>query len=178
MTAVLTLHEHETVQLVVRKHWFVMLPTLILFVVLLATPMILALTPFDLERLIPVLAFENITVVLPFLWALLPFYIMAVLLGLFLSWTDHYLDMWIVTDRRIIDIEQYGLFSREVSEIPLERVQDVTIEIHGVFETFLKFGTIRIQTAGERDFFIHYAPHHERTKELILRNAKQIQSRL
>src|SRR3989338_3096464 len=42
------------------------------------------------------------------------------------TFVDYYLDVWIVTNERIINIEQRGLFSRTVSEQKLYRVQDVT----------------------------------------------------
>ena len=58
-----------------------------------------------------------------------------------------------------------------MSEIPLSRVQDITIEVHGIIETLLGFGTIRIQTAGERDFYIHDVPRLQTLKDLIMQSA-------
>lgn len=103
----------------------------------------------------------------------LSLYIMALVLFLFLVWMDQYLDMWIITTERVIDIEQSGLFSREISEIPIKHVQDVTIEVHGLIETFLKFGTIRIQTAGEREFRINFVPKLYEAKDTILKYAQE-----
>ena len=103
----------------------------------------------------------------------LALYIMALLLFLFLVWMDQYLDMWIITTERIIDIEQNGLFSRDISEIPIKHVQDVTIEVHGLIETFLRFGTIRIQTAGEREFKINFVPKLYEAKDIILKCAQE-----
>ena len=42
--------------------------------------------------------------------------------------------MWIITNDRILDIEQHGLFARTVSELRLHRVQDVTAEIKALIE--------------------------------------------
>ena len=85
-------------------------------------------------------------------------------------------DTWIITSRRIIDIEQQGLFSRHVAEIPLSRVQDITIEVNGILETLLRFGTIRIQTAGERDFFINDVPRLQELKNIILTQLEDIRA--
>ena len=64
--------------------------------------------------------------------------------------TDYFLDMWIVTNERIINIEQRGLFSRVVSEMRLNQVQDISSHTHGFLETFLTYGDVTIQTAGEK----------------------------
>ncbi|MEK7459355.1 MAG: PH domain-containing protein [Patescibacteria group bacterium] len=68
--------------------------------------------------------------------------------------TDYFLDMWVVTNERIINIEQKGLFARTVSELRLNQIQDITSEMHGFLGTFLTFGSVFIQTAGERERFI------------------------
>lgn len=161
----LILRENELILAVVRKHWYVMAKYAVVMIGLFFVPPIV-------WGIIP-LASVNISRALLDAAAnfFMSLYIMALALISFLFWTDYYLDMWIVTDQRILDIEQNGLFSREVSEIPLSRVQDVTIEIHGIIETLLKFGTIRIQTAGEREFVIHDAPRPYETKDTILNHA-------
>lgn len=157
------LQPDEKILTSVRKHWFVVLRTLTVFIILiLIPPVILSVLPLVTAN------FNNelIGTLVNFFFSL---YLMALFLFLFLFWMDYYLDMWIITDRRIIDVEQKGLFRRAISEIPLTRVQDVTIEIHGIVETFLKFGTIRIQTAGEREFTIDNIPRLYEIKDIILK---------
>lgn len=67
---------------------------------------------------------------------------------------DYQLDVWVVTDQRIINIEQEGLFNRVVSSQSIERVQDVTSEVKGKVATFLDYGNVYIQTAGEEQRFV------------------------
>jgi len=74
-------------------------------------------------------------------------------LFIFQQFIDHWLDIWIVTSRRIINIEQQGLFSRVRSEVRLYRVQDVTSEVHGLVRSLFNFGMVYIQTAGEKERF-------------------------
>lgn len=45
-------------------------------------------------------------------------------------------------------IEQKGLFNRETKTLHMKMVQDVQVDVVGIFETFLKFGTLKAQTAG------------------------------
>jgi len=73
---------------------------------------------------------------------------------LFHMFMDYYLDIWVVTTRRILSIEQTGLFNRIVSELRLYRIQDVTAQINGFLHTVLKFGFLEIQTAGEKTRFV------------------------
>lgn len=88
-----------------------------------------------------------------FLRILLACYLLVVLVITLAQISDYYLDTWIVTNRRIINIEQKGLFSRTVSELHLNQVQDVTSETKGFLETFLTYGDVHVQTAGERSRF-------------------------
>jgi membrane protein YdbS with pleckstrin-like domain len=166
ISAILQLTPDESVLLVVRKHWLVIARYF-------ATVVLLFLLPFFAAALLPLLIsiippFFNPEDVVPLFSFLLMLYLMGVLLFLMLAWTDYYLDTWIITSKRIIDIEQKGLFRRQISEIPLSRVQDVTLTVEGFFETLLKFGAVHIQTAGERNFSIQQVPHLERIKDTVL----------
>lgn len=75
-------------------------------------------------------------------------------LFLFQSFIDYYLDIWVVTNHRILSIEQSGLFSRTVSELRLYRVQDVTSSVKGVIPTLFNYGDVEIETASNEDHFV------------------------
>lgn len=94
---------------------------------------------------------------------------LGILVFLFNTFLDYYLDVWIVTNHRIINIEQKNLFSRVVSEQALYRVQDVTAVQKGILATFLKYGTIIVQTAAEQQRFVF------KEVPLAFENAKKIQ---
>ena len=81
-------------------------------------------------------------------------YYLYVLVFLFRAWIDYYLDVWLVTNERIVSIEQKGLFARSIAEQKLYRIQDVYAEVNGVIATLLDFGNITIQTAGTNEYFI------------------------
>jgi membrane protein YdbS with pleckstrin-like domain len=57
--------------------------------------------------------------------------------------------MFVITDQRIVDLDQRGFFQRVVTEIPLERIDQVTYEIRGVLPTVLRLGAIIVTTAGQ-----------------------------
>src|SRR3990167_7284967 len=75
------------------------------------------------------------------------------MLFLFVHWLEFYLDVWVVTNERVINVDQRRLFSRRVSEVRLAQVQDITSEVEGFLHTFFKFGDINLQTAAESGKF-------------------------
>jgi hypothetical protein len=90
----------------------------------------------------------------------------------FLSFINYFLDVWIVTNHRIIDMEQNGLFARTVSEEKIEMVQDITSEVNGFFPTVFSYGNIYIQTAGKLErFHFEQVPHPETIRDLIIKLA-------
>jgi len=97
-------------------------------------------------------------------------YYLFIWLFFFFSFIDYYLDVWIITNERIIDVQQKGFFARTISEQRLYRVQDVTSEVHGFFPTVLKYGDVHVQTAGSKQrFFFHQVPHSEKIRDTIIK---------
>jgi len=96
----------------------------------------------------------------------------------FAIWIDYYFDVWIVTSERIINIEQKGLFTRVVSELELEKIQDVTTDVRGVIPTFLNYGHLLIQTAGERERFIfRNVPDPYTIKDVIMKLQNELENK-
>jgi len=92
----------------------------------------------------------------------------------FTIWIDYYLDVWIITEKRIVNVEQRGLFNRQVSELEHIRVQDVTTDVKGFFPTFLNYGDVFIQTAGEKERFnFESVPNPYAIKDLIMKLQKE-----
>ena len=69
---------------------------------------------------------------------------------LFFEVYNWYRDLYVLTNERIIDIDQKSFFHRVVSETTLDKVQDVTYEVKGVFATLFDFGTVFVQTGGAK----------------------------
>lgn len=56
--------------------------------------------------------------------------------------------LYILTNQRIITIEQAGFFSRRVTEAELDKIQNISVEIKGITKTLFGFGNVQIRTAG------------------------------
>lgn len=141
--------EGEELILLMRRHIFVIITKIGFWSIVALMPPLLFIIVNDVLKSL----FEN-PFVGPISILFLSVYYLYVWLFAFSSFVDYYLDVWIVTNHRIINIEQQGLFARTVSEQRLEKIQDVTSEVKGLFQTMLDFGTVFIQTAGEEPRFI------------------------
>ena len=159
----IVLEPSEELLLVMRRHWYVLAGQFTLFIALLLLP---SLALIAARRFAPAIFGQPLA---PYLYFFLALYLAGLILYALIIWTAYYLDSWIITSRRIIDIEQYGLFHREVKEINLDRVQNVTVEIPGFVPTLLGFGDIRVETAGQGVLLIKTVPHLEEAKTLILK---------
>ena len=162
----LNLDPGETIILEVRRHWFMFIWNVVLIALLALIP-IIAVTLF-IEFLSPVVTafIEKYFFVVLFmysLWALLLWVV------LFLQWTNYYLDVWYITEKRIIDVNQKRIFHREVSNLRFDKIQDISIEVRGVIATFLNFGDLKVQTAAEdsTDFMLKNAARPEEVRRGI-----------
>jgi hypothetical protein len=60
----------------------------------------------------------------------------------------------LITDRSLVQITQKSLFIRKVSRLSFSNVEDVSAEQRGILASLFGYGTLMVQTAGERDNFI------------------------
>jgi hypothetical protein len=136
----------EEILKTVRKHWFVITIELLAMGFLLLLPLLgfvgyiaftsLTTTTIDLSAFLGAFIFGSLA------------FTFLVTLATFAVWTHYYLDLWIITDRRIIVVDQISFFNRNVSIFRLERMQDIQFWVSGLIATLLNFGTLKAQTAG------------------------------
>lgn len=152
----------EKIIKVIRKHWFSYMIFWIV-AVLMSIPLIVAGSYWAIHQNDLPSVFFNLVAIFAPVDLLLIFGLMIY------GFVDLYLDVYIITDHRIVDITQNGFFKREISEVNLRMIQDVKAEVDGVFPTLLHFGNVYIQTAGEiRNFFFSSIPHpYEISKKIL-----------
>mgnify|MGYP001564498211 FL=1 len=138
----------ERVVLFLRRHWFALLTVAGAFVLLTGVPLLLGWYYYD-----QVEDWLNQPILGPIIAIVGSIYFLSIWLFAFLEVTDYYLDTWIITTERIINIEQEGLFKRTASELDLAAVQDTTAEIRGFLQTIFTYGNVFVQTAGEHGRF-------------------------
>lgn len=162
------LESGESLIQVVRKHWFVIVVELFGICLLALLPLVglgIGLTTEIGSRL----AVQDHLTVISFGYAL---WLLVISMMLAMAWTHYYLDLWIITDRRIIVVEQVHFFHRKVGSFRLERMQDIKASVQGIIPTLLNFGTIRAQTASaaESNFTNRNLPDPRGLQSLIQRS--------
>jgi uncharacterized membrane protein YdbT with pleckstrin-like domain len=138
----LNLHPGEEIHLAVRHHWAGFLPTFLL-VAAMALFSILLLFALNISLEGGLAAYWLAVVII------LSSYYVFLLTFLFGAWLNFYYDIVFITNQRVLNIAQEGLMARKTSELRLSRVQNVTAEVNGFFQTTLNYGVIVLETAGE-----------------------------
>lgn len=138
----------EYIILYVHRHWIILFASVMKSLTLIWVPLVIYLVlvyqgMFNWQGLSGLLFILGSSLFYLYIW-----------LFLFNSLLDHYLDVWIVTNERIINVEQINLFSRLISEKQLDKMQDITVIAKGFWPTIFNYGDVYIQTAGSMERFI------------------------
>lgn len=156
----------EKVVLLLRRHPFVILIRLAFSILFVFVPIIFGILFSHFifsNHFMPLFLFLSGVWYL-FLWQVI-----------FYALTMYTLDVWIVTNRRIIDSTQHGFFNRTISELHVSRIQDISVNTRGLIPTILHFGDLQVQTAGtEEKFLFMQIPNPEKVKDEIMRIASSI----
>lgn len=155
-------YEHPVYEL--RRHPFIFLKIILIFALLAGLPVLLF---FAINAAFPGLLTSATW--FPFLLFAASVYYLSIWLFFLTEFTDYYLDVWIVTNDRVVNTEQHGLFGRTVAELDLYKIQDVTSDVRGMLATFLNYGNVHVQTAGQKERFVfEEVPNpHEIRKRII-----------
>lgn len=142
------LESDERILLQVRKHWFVLCTQVIGVVVVALLPLFFIAFISRIGSIASHIPLNTALLVTLYTgWLILQW------MALFSIWTNYYLDVWIITNKRLIAIDQRGFFSRTMASFRLERMQDISVSVDGILATFLDYGTLEVQTAGEEEKF-------------------------
>ncbi|MBR3176904.1 PH domain-containing protein [Candidatus Saccharibacteria bacterium] len=82
------------------------------------------------------------------------------ILGAAYSWMLWYFSYYIVTDERLRQTRQKGLFKKSVVDLELSSIQNMSFGVNGVFATMFDYGSILIQTEAG-DLVISMVSHPE-----------------
>jgi len=130
------------------------------------------------------------------LWVLVPFFFffpllsfgmigLLIFVGLAVSgivyalreWHMWYRTMWVITDERVIDIEQGGWVTREVHEVAVKSVKRVHLRYESFVGRVLRYATVWIETSSSHthDIELEGVRRPKRVKALLreLRKVKK-----
>lgn len=122
----------EQVLMVARYHAWLLMPVAFVWLVIIAI-LVGLIMYFGLSRVTSIAIFVS-----------------AILGGgyTFYQWFLWNASNTIITDQRVIRIEQQSMFNRQIAEAEIDRIQEISTSIKGPIRTMFNFGTVRIQTAS------------------------------
>ncbi len=173
------LESDEQIIKIVHKHWFIFFVKAVgvFFVTLMPLIAWIAISVFG-HQYTETIEIDLSSYTIYFLYFYL-FWILLNWMTLAHMWTTYYLDIWVVTNKRIIVINQESLFRRQIGSFRLERLQDININISGIIATFLNYGTIEAETASggnSKEFKTSNMPKPRELKATILKASDSIMS--
>lgn len=152
----------EEIILFLRQHYIVNLRWLLITVLLIfSRPILDILLSYggtSISQILP----PNYFLATNFLFVLFTF-------GYFFSnFVNWYFNSFLVTSKRVVDIDFYGLTNRRFSEAPLRNIEDITNHISGFAQVIFHYGDVSIQTAGElREITFENVPNPDRVQDTI-----------
>ncbi|MFZ5424394.1 MAG: PH domain-containing protein [Patescibacteria group bacterium] len=152
----------EQIILLLRKHLITNLGWVFLLFIILLIPVLLSVL-FAMTKIDPyVYISPRVGFSITAFWYLFTFgFILTNILG----W---YYNVYIVTNKKIIDVDFHGILYRNVSEAPIRNIEDITNRISGAAQVIFHYGDVIIQTAGEtREFDFIAVPDPSRVQDVI-----------
>ncbi len=127
----------EEIVLLLRRHPVTHLSKTLIIIFMFFFPLVMLASPM--------LSFEPLNFKIATLigWYLV---LMGFTLETFLTW---YFRVFIITNKRVIDIDYYSMVSKDVTTAELHRIQDMSVVSTGVLASIIDFGTLYLQTAGQ-----------------------------
>lgn len=150
---VLQLKDEEDVKLFVRRHPFTMLGHLGLSLLFIVIPFFF---------LFPLFGYGTPGIIV---------FLISVMIGIGLAMRTLIMwdaDVFLLTTRRVINVDQRGVWSRFVTEAALSEIQDVRWERKGLLHTMSDYGSVAIQASGLGEvMLVRDIPHPQQVHELM-----------
>lgn len=89
------------------------------------------------------------------------------IIGGFYSYFTWEKDKYVITDLRVVDMDQITLFTKSQKEAFLDKIQDVSSEIKGFLGMIFKYGNVTIQTAGETSLTLDDVANPDKVQKII-----------
>lgn len=134
---------YERIIAVVRQHFVSFIPVMLLLI-------IIAAMPFGVYFLLNNIVANLLThpTYYPIMVLAASIYYLSICLFFYGYFASFYLNIIIITNDRLVYINQKTIFSRVITEIDLYQIQDITSDVSGFFPSVFGYGNLSIQTAG------------------------------
>lgn len=93
----------------------------------------------------------------------------------FLHW---YFNVYIVTEKNIVDVDFHSLLFKNIDVAPLRNIEDTSSSMGGILNSIFHYGNVFIQTAGAtKNIDFHSVPRPHHVADFILDEAHKIYGR-
>lgn len=133
--------EDEYIEIFLRQHWIVNVGWILSAIVLILVPLILSFTSQFFPQLFTIP--WDILVASTVIWYL---FILAFVIEKIVHW---YFNIYVVTNKHILDVDFLNLLYRSITEARLDDVQSARSKISGIFGSLFNFGDVIIETAAK-----------------------------
>ncbi len=137
----------EEVVLLLRRHFITNTPWVI-------GTLLLIVFPFFAVPMMSIFMQQVISFLSPAWIGILTLFWYLVTFGFLLfNFVDWYFNVYIITDKRVVDVDLIALIYKEISSAELDKIEDVTYRQGGAWLTIFNYGDVLIQTAGTHPNF-------------------------
>jgi len=160
-------HDDDKVVLFVRKHWVKYLVVSIISVLLFSIPLIAIIVFFSNKSEIDSMSVEIITVSIGI-------YLLIVMALILQAFVDFYLDMFVITEDRIIFVRQNGFFNQQIDESHIAEISEVGVDIKGFINSVVGCGDVIVHMGNDEAILtIDDIQHPEKVAREITRLHKE-----
>ncbi len=143
------LRENEQIIMTLHRHWIILVFHFFSLFSLIASSIVLLAYQTSIVEIVWSAVY----------WGGISIYWIIFLTFILILWINDELDLFIITDTRVIWIEQISVLSRTVTEFSLDRVQEVNAHTAGIIQTLFWYGDVHIHTASDTsNIIVKYAP--------------------
>ncbi len=139
---------------------------------------LLFLAPFFIPSILSLLNISAVSIPLSYGIVFLIINYLLVLTITFEGFLHWYFNVYIVTDKNIVDIDFHSLLFKNIDVAPLRNIEDASSSMGGILNSIFHYGHVFIQTAGAtRNIDLHDVPRPHHVADFILDEAHKIHGR-
>lgn len=136
--------QDEYIELFLRRHWVTNISWVLTATLGFILPIVLLTQGWVLEFLVVWKVPNGVLASMIILWYL---FVLAYTISRFLHW---YFNIYIITNKHLVDVDFDNLLSRHKTEVRLDDVQSVRSRLKGVLGPLFNFGDVSIETAADK----------------------------
>lgn len=159
--------DDDKVVLFVRKHWIKYLVVSIVSLLLFSIPLVAIIIYLLNKPVVDPMTTEIVTVSIGVY--------LLIVMGLILqAFVDFYLDMFIITEDKIIFVRQNGFFNQQIDESHIAEISEVGVDIKGIINSVVGCGDVVVHMGNDEAILtIDDIQHPEKVAKEITRLHKE-----